>query len=320
MALTEAAGIAAKTMAEAARESRFDTEPFSQGYRNHFRVLPWEMAFRPALKHCRHLMADYQQAILLSGETDINDSDKQGRLPIRFDWQDEPEAQQTAQRSLAYFASHLIDDLRTGRRLLVGHFEGDPDCPAIFDLADDGADIMPAQRRQLWPAPKSKELSLRTDKATFTLTAEGITVNRVNTRLLLQEPPLNHTPTRDAPSPAGQFDTDLRLTRQHTPEGAPYLNRLWYIVRMLEPGLDYVAWLEPEHFLLEGKTDEHGNLGLTPHQLRRLAAEYRATPDNICLVHPGYCVPLKDWFQQNWSDSLFQDFLDQDQPEEWSEH
>ncbi|WP_050507286.1 type VI secretion system Vgr family protein [Pseudomonas syringae] len=320
VAIVEAIEATAGMVAVAPQQSCFDTEPFSQGYRNHFRVLPWEMAFRPTLKHCKQRVTDYQQATLLSGETVINDADKQARLPIRFDWQAELDAQKIAHRSLACFASHLIDDLRTGRRLLVGYFEGDADCPAIFDVADNGSDVMPTQHSPLWPAHKTKDLSLRTDKATFTLTAEGITVTREDTRLLLQEPPLPQAPPRDEPASSGRFDTDLRLTRQHTPEGEPYSNRLWYIVRMLQPGLHYVAWLEPEHFLLEGKTDEHGNLGLNPRQLRQLAAEYRATPENICLVHPGYCITLKNWFQQNWSDSLFQDFLDQDQPEEWSEH
>lgn len=319
MAIVEAMGAAARIVADAPQQYRFDTEPFSQGYRNHFRVQPWEMAFRPPLKHCRHLVADYQQATLLSGETVINDADKQGRLPIRFDWQAELQARQIAQRSLASFASHLVDGLRTGRRLVVGHFEGDADCPVILDVADNGADGVPTPHAHLRPAHKSKDLSLRTDKATFTLTADGITVTRGDTRLLLQDSPLTQMPPQEEPASTGQFDTDLRLTRQHAPEGAPYSNRLWYIVRMLEPGLHYVAWLEPEHFLFEGRTDEHGNLGLNPHQLRRLAAEYRATPDNICLVHPGDCITLKNWFQQNWSDALLQDFLDQDQPEEWSE-
>lgn len=290
---------------------RFDTEPFSQGYRNHFRVLPWEMAFRPTLKHCKHLVTDYQQARLLSGEVVINDSDKQGRLPIRFDWQEELEAASVVQRTLAYFANHLTGNLHTSARLLVGHFEGDPDLPAIYDIPEFDADIFPTHSH-LWPANGSKDLSLHMENATFTLTTDGITVTRPDTQLVLQEPLLTKVPVREKPAASVPFDTDLRLTRQHHPEGAPYANRLWYIVRMLQPGLHYVAWLEPEHFLLEGKTDEHGNLGLGPQQLRRLAAEYRATPDNVCLVHPGYCITLKSWFQQNWSEQLLQSFLDQD--------
>jgi type VI secretion system secreted protein VgrG len=78
-------------------------------------------------------------------------------------------------------------------------------------------------------------------------------------------------------------------------------HRIWYIVRMDAPSLKNLARLEPQHFLFDGKTDHQGFLGLDQEQLQQLAAEYRKTPQRLCLVHPGSCQPLSQYFQQNWT-------------------
>ncbi|SQF98373.1 Rhs element Vgr protein [Paucimonas lemoignei] len=288
----------------------FDTEPFSQGYRNHFRVVPWEMAYRPTLRHRKPLASNLESATLLSGEAVVNEADQHGRLPISFACPPALEMQPQSQRSQASFPAHLIDGLRTDASLLIGHFGGNADCPSIVELADSDADLPPFSHGALRGIQATQDLTLATQTTTFKLTADCITVTSSHNRLTVQDR-FSVQPVTE-PEPDKPFDTDLRLTQQDRLEGEPYSNRLWYIVRMPRPGLDYVAWLEPEHFLLEGKTDEHGNLGLDPRQLRQLAEEYRATPDNICLVHPGFCIVLKDWFEENWSQQQFQDFLDQD--------
>ncbi len=308
VAIAAAISPAASSWFETPSPAPVATEPFSQGYRNHFRLLPWEMAYRPTLKHHKQLATRLEPATLLSGEAVISEADKHGRLPVSYAWQPELENQGQRWRSQAGFPTHLVDGLRTGARLSVGHFAGDADCPAIVELADGNAPPSFGQGT-LRGIQATQDLTLTTSKATFKLTADCITVTSGHTRLTVQDWPSGKSALPAADQP---FDTDLRLTREDNLQGEPYSNRLWYIVRMPRPGLEYVAWLEPEHFLLEGKTDEHGNLGLDPRQLKTLAEEYRATPDNICLVHPGYCIVLKSWFEQNWSRQQFEDFLGQD--------
>lgn len=155
------------------------TQPSSRAYRNHFRVLPWEMAFRPALKHTRPPVRELQTATLLSGETALDEENRQARLPVRFDWQSEPAPGRPDSRSLACFPSHLIDQLRTGTRLLIGHLDCDPDRPAIVEV--HGNRSCAAHRQS------EHKLTVTTPKARFELTPERITVTSTETNLRVQD-------------------------------------------------------------------------------------------------------------------------------------
>ncbi|TVT84826.1 type VI secretion system Vgr family protein [Pseudomonas sp. H3(2019)] len=75
----------------------------------------------------------------------------------------------------------------------------------------------------------------------------------------------------------------------------------WYIVRMPRPGLKELGSLNRDDVLMTGKSQALGNLSLTLEQKQRLASEFARTPEQLCLLYPGQCVALADYFQQHWN-------------------
>jgi type VI secretion system secreted protein VgrG len=301
--------------------------PFSRGYRNSFRVMPWEMPYRPPLRHSKPLITEYQTATLRSDCAQTREQLAYGRLPVRFEPQpmtDAPERELCAPLSLC---AAQVAALRSGTTVRVGNFDNDPDRPVICALApgqSSSHDVTAQQHIDNDPlhTPQTihvdlqdslhltanRPIRLSTATATMLICEERITYTGRPRSLV--DPDSPRLPA-SAPAPGAPlfFETDLRLTEQPGLRGAPLSNRLWYIVRMREPGLEHLARLHPEHFLFEGKTDEQGYCGLSGQQLRDLAAAYRATPDSLCLVHPGQCIALQTWFQSNWPPRLHQAFL-----------
>jgi type VI secretion system secreted protein VgrG len=70
---------------------------------------------------------------------------------------------------------------------------------------------------------------------------------------------------------------------------------------MPRPGLQELASLSRDNILMEGKSQHSGSLDLSPEEKRRLALEFVRTPDQLCLLYPGQCVALAEYFQQHWS-------------------
>jgi type VI secretion system secreted protein VgrG len=296
----------------------FDAEPYSHGYSNSFRVLPWEMPFRPALKH-RKPAVGLQTATLLSQCKQTTDQLLDGRLSIGFG----PDAGEVSVGMYAHACISLpqLKALRIGATLSVGHVENDPERPIILGVRDEhGAalthrpmDSLPNDEQVHLKLPQTlhlaagRELRLATADAGFELTPTRISMTGA--------PPLLNARDRSTAANASThhaaltfLDADLRMTEHPGLRGAPLAHCLWYIVRMREAGLEFLARLQPEHFLFEGKTDKHGYCGLGPQQLRELADAYRKSPDDLCLVRPGQCIKLQTWFEQNWSRRLHQAF------------
>jgi type VI secretion system secreted protein VgrG len=296
----------------------FDAEPYSHGYSNSFRVLPWEMPFRPALKH-RKPAAGRQTATLLREREQTKDQRLDGRLPIGF----VPDSDEASAELYAHACLSLpqLKALRIGATLSVGHFESDPERPIILEAPDGpgepytncSLDSLPGAEEVHLDLPQTlhltagRELLLATADARFELTATRISMTGT--------PPLWVAKDRSTAMNARKqhaaltfLDADLRLTELPGLSGAPLAHCLWYIVRMRAARLEFLARLQPEHFLFEGKTDKHGYCGLGPQQLRELAAAYRKSPEDLCLVHPGQCIKLQTWFEQNWPRRLHEAF------------
>ncbi|EXF96221.1 type IV secretion protein Rhs [Pseudomonas fluorescens HK44] len=88
----------------------------------------------------------------------------------------------------------------------------------------------------------------------------------------------------------------------------------WYIVRMPRPGLKELGSLNRDDVLMTGKSQALGNLSLTIEQKQRLASEFARTPEQLCLLYPGQCVALADYFQQHWNNEQRLSFIDHATP------
>ncbi|WP_158248915.1 MULTISPECIES: type VI secretion system Vgr family protein [unclassified Pseudomonas] len=88
----------------------------------------------------------------------------------------------------------------------------------------------------------------------------------------------------------------------------------WYIVRMPRPGLKDLGSLNRDDVLMTGKSQALGNLSLTVEQKQRLASEFARTPEQLCLLYPGQCVALADYFQQYWNSEQRLGFIESANP------
>ncbi len=88
----------------------------------------------------------------------------------------------------------------------------------------------------------------------------------------------------------------------------------WYIVRMPRPGLKELGNLNRDDVLMSGKSQASGNLSLTTDQKQHLASEFARTPEQLCLLYPGQCVALADYFQQHWNSEQRLSFIDSAKP------
>lgn len=302
-----------------------DIDSFEHGYRTSFSVLPWAMTFRPSCAHRKPGIEGYQHVTLMGDAPDHVGTDAPGRLPIRYDWQapfsaiDDSACWPLA--DLFGLNEEPMNQLAIGDRLVVSHLDNDPDRPVIcgvleqedssnrsqdtglsirlnssnltghgIDIHMNAIDCLAVESRQ--------NLTLNAANATFVIGGAGITITGPQKINL------------ETHASAGLlWKDDLRLTAEPGLAGAPLADRIWYIVHMSIPGLDQLARLEPRHFLFEGKTDEQGYLGLTAAQMRELSARYRSNPEHLCLVHPGCCMSLKDYFAQNWNEQRLRAFV-----------
>lgn len=187
--------------------------PFKRGYRNRFRVLPWEMPFRPSLEHGKRGTAGYQSATLL----DATLQESRNRLPVSLETLPGESGQLTAP---AYLAPRQISRLDVGARVILGHFDNDPDRPIICavhpsqDLAAGQNQALASPRRQGTPSEVQDDnaLHVRCDD-TLSLSMGNAIVEVASGHIRLttrpndpQQPPVSLStsdqPDRDAPGPA----------------------------------------------------------------------------------------------------------------------
>ncbi|WP_259645049.1 type VI secretion system Vgr family protein [Pseudomonas cichorii] len=295
-----------------------DTDRFDDGYRNTFRVIAWAMPFRPPLKRNRPVVSGFYTATLM----DAAPVDEQGRLAVRFDWQTLAQPASDMRRwplaRLARSDESGLDDLQAGARILIRNLNNDPDRPVICSLLP-GSEINATPRLQLDGAPldpDAESIRLGSGQHLHIDTRQDLTLHGEQGALLIDPQGISITGPRsmkasppESADAVAQTLTDLRLTQMPGLQGAPLAQCAWYIVRMPRPGLEYLAHIEPDDFLFEGKTDEWGYLGLSQEQLQQLAVHYNKTPHALCLIHPGQCIRLQDYLQQNWSEAQRKAFM-----------
>ncbi|WP_028624560.1 type VI secretion system Vgr family protein [Pseudomonas sp. Ant30-3] len=122
-------------------ESMVDCDPqedFSQGYRNHFVATPWDVIFRPALKHPKPRITGQQPAIVTGPPGKEIHCDRYGRVKIQLAWDRDGEHNEHSSCWLRVATGWAHDRYgsvqipRVGMEVLVGFTEGDPDKPYVI--------------------------------------------------------------------------------------------------------------------------------------------------------------------------------------------
>jgi len=110
---------------------------FHQGYRNHFTATPWDIPFRPALKHPKPKVLGSQTAVVTGPAGEEVHCDEYGRVRVQFHWDREGQADDKTSCWLRVSSSWAGDRYggiaipRIGMEVLVTFLEGDPDQPLV---------------------------------------------------------------------------------------------------------------------------------------------------------------------------------------------
>ncbi|AHL74128.1 type IV secretion protein Rhs [Stutzerimonas stutzeri] len=110
---------------------------FTQGYRNHFTATPWDIPFRPALKHPKPKVLGSQTAVVTGPAGEEIHCDEYGRVKVQFHWDREGQADDKTSCWLRVSSSWAGDRYggiaipRVGMEVLVTFLEGDPDQPVV---------------------------------------------------------------------------------------------------------------------------------------------------------------------------------------------
>ncbi|MCJ8170466.1 type VI secretion system Vgr family protein [Atopomonas sediminilitoris] len=117
--------------------SKASGDTFEQGYRNHFIATPWDVPFRPALKHPKARILGSQSAVVTGPKGEEIHCDEYGRIKVQFHWDREGQADERTSCWLRLATGWAGDGYgaltlpRIGMEVLVTFLEGDPDQPLI---------------------------------------------------------------------------------------------------------------------------------------------------------------------------------------------
>ncbi|MFS2159539.1 type VI secretion system tip protein VgrG [Pseudomonas sp. Pseusp122] len=112
-------------------------DDFHQGYRNRFLAIPWDVFYRPALKHAKPKVFGSQTAVITGPEGEEIHCDSYGRVKVRFHWDREGGTDDKTSCWLRVSSSWAGDRYggisipRVGMEVLVSFLEGDPDQPLV---------------------------------------------------------------------------------------------------------------------------------------------------------------------------------------------
>jgi len=118
-------------------EGALTSSDFQQGYRNHFTATPWDMPFRPALRHPKPKVLGSQTAVVTGPVGEEIHCDEYGRVRVQFHWDREGQADDKTSCWLRVSSSWAGDRYggiaipRVGMEVLVTFLEGDPDQPLV---------------------------------------------------------------------------------------------------------------------------------------------------------------------------------------------
>jgi len=110
---------------------------FTQGYRNHFTATPWDVPYRPPLKHPKPRVLGSQSAVVTGPAGEEIHCDEYGRVKVQFFWDRHGQADNKTSCWLRVSSSWAGDHYggiaipRVGMEVLVTFLEADPDQPLV---------------------------------------------------------------------------------------------------------------------------------------------------------------------------------------------
>lgn len=113
-------------------------DEFSQGYRNDFVAMPWDVNFRPALQHPKPRISGSQAAVVTGPPGEEIYCDAYGRVKVQLLWDREGKLNEQSScwlrvaTSWAHERYGSVQIPRVGMEVLVGFSEGDPDQPYVL--------------------------------------------------------------------------------------------------------------------------------------------------------------------------------------------
>ncbi|MFF3703025.1 type VI secretion system Vgr family protein [Pseudomonas qingdaonensis] len=125
-------------------------DDFHQGYRNRFCATPWDVPYRPPLRHPKPKVLGAQRAVVTGPEGEEIYCDEYGRVKVQFFWDREGQSDDKTtcwMRVASSWASQssfgAISLPRVGMEVLITFLEGDPDQPLITGCLYHGANLPP---------------------------------------------------------------------------------------------------------------------------------------------------------------------------------
>jgi type VI secretion system secreted protein VgrG len=126
-----------QVLEESVTSDSLSRDGFTQGYRNHFTATPWDIPYRPALKHPKSKLLGSQTAVVTGPAGEDIHCDGYGRVKVQFHWDREGKADDRTSCWLRVSSSWAGDRYggiaipRVGMEVLVTFLEGDPDQPLV---------------------------------------------------------------------------------------------------------------------------------------------------------------------------------------------
>jgi type VI secretion system secreted protein VgrG len=117
--------------------SSVEVAPFTKGYRNCFRVIPWTLPYRPPLTQQKPQIHGPQTATLIGAYGHAVKRDPQGRIQAKLHWPVSPtndEAVLWLRLAVATPSNEAPCEVLAGSEVLLSHFDNDPDQPIICGL------------------------------------------------------------------------------------------------------------------------------------------------------------------------------------------
>ncbi|MGE4408407.1 type VI secretion system tip protein TssI/VgrG [Pseudomonas sp.] len=138
-----------QVLEESATSDIRPNDGFQQGYRNRFLATPWDVPFRPALKHPKPRVLGSQTAVVTGPAGEEIHCDPYGRVKVQFHWDREGARDDKSSCWLRVSSSWAGDRYggvaipRVGMEVLVTFLEGDPDQPLVTGCLYHAEHVVP---------------------------------------------------------------------------------------------------------------------------------------------------------------------------------
>lgn len=149
-----------QVLEESGSSSAVGEDGFTQGYRNRFTATPWDVHYRPALKHPRPRVLGTQTAVVTGPPNEQIYCDHYGRIKVQFHWDREAKGNEHSScwlRVASGWAGNRYGAItipRIGMEVLVSFLEGDPDQPLVSGCLFNGEHMPPDEL----PANKTRSI------------------------------------------------------------------------------------------------------------------------------------------------------------------